>query len=273
MLTKYVKLWLLRAADNSITLTDKMTILLAPFSTLVIWLTGTKASSSVQETIAIAVAITVLLVATFRLVMAPYWLWRDDQADKARLTKSLDEERTQPDKHERRMIAEHTMKLRAELIDELAKSVALTEIAILGSETATALVPNIGTEFREVTIKTRRLINALSFDVPLRVSAYGLSLLSSEVTMLALKDEPLGDRWEKLQSLKKIVFRICHKKEVSEQNEIIAMVEAQNIIDGKPAEHTDANDVGARYDQLRSMLFENPELAEKLRERFGKQRT
>src|SRR3546814_3222828 len=62
MLGKYLRLWIMRAADNSVMLTDKLTILIVPFSTLVLWMTGTKMTESVQETLALGVAMTVVAV-------------------------------------------------------------------------------------------------------------------------------------------------------------------------------------------------------------------
>src|SRR3546814_10818423 len=92
MLGKYLRLWIMRAADNSVMLTDKLTILIVPFSTLVLWMTGTKMTESVQETLALGVAMTVVAVVLLRLGAASFWLWRDDQVEMRKQAASLKEE-------------------------------------------------------------------------------------------------------------------------------------------------------------------------------------
>jgi hypothetical protein len=253
-------------------LTDKLTILVAPFSTLGLWLTGAKATGTIQETMAIGVAFTVLAVALLRLTIAPYWLWRDDQAEKGRMAEALADEKNRPDRYEREMAASHTIKLRAELIDALAKSVAIAEIAAIGADNARAFMPNIDSDFRDVTIKTRQLINALSYDVTLRVCAHSLAILCSNMTMIGLNGQPVGDRWTKLQSLKKIVFRVSHKKETNEQTEIIAMLEAQNIVKDEITLSEPVAKPDTAFEQLRAMLSETPELANELRKHFKQPR-
>src|SRR3546814_16738249 len=74
------------------------------------------------------------------------------------------------------------------------------------------------------------LINALSYDVCLRICSYNLAVLLSRIMSNAIQKEPIGDDWSNLQKIKKVTFRILHKKEPNEEREMHSMLEVQNIM-------------------------------------------
>src|SRR3546814_12476305 len=128
MLGKYLRLWIMRAADNSVMLTDKLTILIVPCSTLVLWMTGTKMTESVQETLALGVAMTVVAVVLLRLGAASFWLWRDDQVEMRKQAASLKEELGRHGRMAREAAIAYTTKLRTELRENFAKKCVTIKI-------------------------------------------------------------------------------------------------------------------------------------------------
>src|SRR3546814_21164272 len=81
----------------------------------------------------------------------------------------------------------------------------------------------------EQTFRIRELINALSYDVCLRICSYNLAVLLSRIMSNAIQKEPIGDDWSNLQEIKKVTFRILHKKEPNEEREMLSMMEVQKI--------------------------------------------
>src|SRR3546814_6844914 len=56
----------------------------------------------------------------------------------------------------------------------------------------------------EQTFRIRELINALSYDVCLRICSYNLAVLLSRIMSNAIQKEPIGDDWSNLQKIKKV---------------------------------------------------------------------
>src|SRR3546814_15172707 len=85
-------------------------------------MSGTKMTESVQETLALGVAMTVVAVVLLRLGAASFWLWRDDQVEMRKQAASLKEELGRHDRLEREAAIAYTTKLRKELSEGFDKS-------------------------------------------------------------------------------------------------------------------------------------------------------
>jgi hypothetical protein len=255
MFLKYIGKLFARAADGTVLLTDRLTILLVPFATLALWAVGAKMTTSLQEALLLGVAITVLSVVALRLVAASYFLWKDDQSEKARLNVRLDQELSRPDRLERDAAHAYAIGLRNELGDVLAKSIACAEIVSF-TDNDTELKRRVLADYADNTIRTRQLANALSYDVPLRISAYELSRLASQLVLDGKKGS--AEDWSKLHSLKKLVFRLIHKKDANDHVELLTMLEVQNLVEST---HGASDEI---WDEVREMI-KDPEMLHKLR--------
>src|SRR3546814_12758119 len=101
MLGKYLRLCIMRAADTSVMLTDKLTILIVTFSTLDLWMTGTKMTESVQETLDLGVAMTVVARVLLSLGAAAFWLWLVDRVEIRKQERYTHENHGRPQRVER----------------------------------------------------------------------------------------------------------------------------------------------------------------------------
>jgi hypothetical protein len=265
---QYITAVLSRAAQGSVQLTDRLTILIVPFATLTVWALGAKMTSNVTETLAIGVAITVSVVVMLRLAAATYSLWKADHAEKARLQTALAAELDRPDRLEREAAITYTVHLRNELSDALAKAVAISELAYRHPDSK-ILRRDISGDSIDVHIRIRELINALSYDVPLRICAYNLSVLTSRIMFAAAQRKEASEDWERLQQLKKIVFRVLHKKEPNYELEMISMLEAQNLMesadDNAPGSFVSDDESNIEY--LRRHL-RDPDIAHEVRNKL-----
>lgn len=271
----FMYLWALfeRASQKSVLLTDRLTVLIVPFSTLVLWLAGAEMTDTLQETLLLGVAMTVLAVISLRLVAASYLLWREDQDEKKRLQRLLDG----PFQREKEASAEYVSRLRCELSDNLASIVANVELLMhKGHE-----LPVVRTELAQTYFaslrRTRELINALSYDVPTRIAAYHLSSLATKIGQRAVDGEDIGDLYDRLQELKKLAFRLIHKRDDGPLGEFVTMLEVQNICEGdehgRDGETTNdlppPDDPDLKVEWLREKI-KDPELRIALRERVSR---
>jgi hypothetical protein len=225
---------------------------------------GARMTSSVTETLAMGVAITVATVVVLRLAAATYFLWKADLAEKEKLQSLLTRELTRVDRSEREAASAYTIRLRTELSDVLAKTIACVEIACLLKD-GNEIKSTVQADSNAAHFRARELINALSYDLPLRVSAYNLTLLTSRMMLDSFDKPTCQDDLNKLQSIKKIVFRLLHKRDSNPTAELLTMLEVQNIM-GIVEDANDNVQVEGRgtLSQLRTML-RDPEVAHQLR--------
>src|SRR3546814_11610294 len=81
----------------------------------------------------------------------------------------------------------------------------------------------------------------------------------------AIQKEPIGDDWSNLQKIKKVTFRILHKKEPNEEREMLSMLEVQNIMGISDTLSPDSQI--ETMDDLRRAL-RDPKLADLMRNEF-----
>src|SRR3546814_20855561 len=81
----------------------------------------------------------------------------------------------------------------------------------------------------------------------------------------AIQKEPIGDDWSNLQKIKKVTFRILHKKEPNEEREMLSMLEVQNIMGIYDTLSPDSQI--ETMDDLRRAL-RHPKLADQMRNEF-----
>lgn len=195
----YIGLLFKRASQKSILLTDQLTILIVPFTTLMLWMAGAKMTATIQETLALGVAITVVIVVGLRLVAASYFVWKDDQARKAELRHELDD----PERQVSASLKAYTTDRRKELSEKLA---LLSAIANYKTE----FLPRFGiTEEKlgTLALEIDALINQLSYDANLRVAAIRLKEYCSELIA------GTNENRERLWAQRKLTFRLIHKED------------------------------------------------------------
>lgn len=248
---RYIGLLLNRAAQKSVLLTDRLTILIVPFSTLVLWLTGAKMTDTIQETVFVGVAITVAAVIVLRLIAASYFVWKEDRSKIVSLRKALDSPRFR----EKKVMNEHRLKLRKELGDRL--SFLITYAEARAKVVDSYVIYNEGEQrFAENFIRAKEIISQLSYDVALRVVCLNLVKLTTDIATNGLTDVTEQGRSASLDRLwaqRKLTFKLLHRQDVAE---ILTLAEVASLIN----EH--GEDFGSDVlDDLKTLLKENPWLA------------
>lgn len=257
MLLKYLGALLNRAAKGSITLTDRLTVLLVPFSTLVLWVSGVEMTNSLQETLLLGVAMTVIAVVILRLGAASYFLWKDDQADNLALRQALDA----PVRLVETEMRGFTTTLRKELSNALGALAAtatqpesVLSRDLVKSEDVWGLVRDVD-----------RIINQLSYDTATRIAA--IQFRNACVAIMA-KQKTEG-RWFYRQ--RQITFRILHKDDIV--NDLLSLMELEIELE-KRGESTLAESISANetvFEELKSLMSElgdryyDPVVREKLK--------
>jgi uncharacterized membrane protein len=153
--------------------------LIVPFSTLALWAAGAKMTSTIQETLALGVAMTVMIVVILRLVAASYFVWKSDQVEKGKLRRELND----PKRQVEASLKSYTTERRKLLSEKLGYLSALANyktgrLEMLG-QTSQSLM--------SLSIEIDSLINQLSYDVAVRVASirlkeYCMKLLADEST-------------------------------------------------------------------------------------------
>lgn len=255
MVLKYFGKLIARAAEGSVLLTDRLTILIVPFTTLLVWAFGAKMTTSLQETLLIGIAITVVAVVIFRLVAASYFLWKDDQTAKAELQKQLD----QPERDAEIAMMDFALEVRKELSRKLARLAALTS-----PETRQMFDDGVmESEFAELILSIDSLINQLSYDFPVRIAAlqlkdFCISIIAGEATR------------EKFWEQRKLTFSLLHKAD--HIADFMSLIELEILIEdrgGKVTPRADSEDdpVADLKDLVRKLgpNYHKPEIRESLK--------
>lgn len=236
MLGKYLKLWIMRAAENSVMLTDKLTILIVPFSTLVLWMTGTKMTNTIQETLALGVAITVIGVVILRLLAASYMLWRDDQKEKAELQKIIDA----PSRAVEASLKSYTADRRKLLSEKLSRLTAMAGYRSVDLSSKFGVSPD---ELHQLLLEIDALIDQLSYDVPLRIAAIRMKEYCIKLMGNAAEDK--GRLWAQ----RKITFQILHKDD--RISDLMSLIDIEIITE---EDYPDLKDQADIVVQLKEMV-------------------
>src|SRR3546814_10394838 len=102
----------------------------------------------------------------------------------------------------------------------------------------------------------------------MRISDWSSDVCSSDISRImynAIQKEPIGDDWSNLQKIKKVTFRILHKKEPNEERGMLSMLEVQNIMGISDTLSPDSQI--ETMDDLRRAL-RDPKLADLMRNEF-----
>ncbi len=248
---KYIGLLINRAAQKSVLLTDRLTILIVPFATLAIWIAGGKMTDTIQETLFLGVAITVMAVVVLRLVAASYFVWKEDRAAIARLEAVIKSPRFK----ETEGMNEHRLALRKELADCLAWLITFAE-ARASVRDAIVIYENGEMQYAAKFGRAREIISQLSYDVILRVSCLNLLTLTARIDERGLPDTNDRGRSVSLDRLweqRKLTFKLLHRQDV---DEVISLAQIENLIADHGEGFGDSAVLG-----LRDLLNEHPELA------------
>lgn len=224
MIRKFLRLWITRAAQDSVTLTDKLTVLIVPFSTLVIHLTGLQMTATIQETLALGVAASVIGVVVLRLLAAPYWIWMDDQRERGRLIHEI----SLPERQVEAAMKDYAVAVRQQLSEKLAQLVAMTHMASAkipfgGSlEAASAELLKLDTDIFALT-------SQLSYDMAVRISVINLRNLCFDLIRSPVPSEDRGPLIERLWKQRKLTFRILHKDH--RISELVSLMELEILLE------------------------------------------
>lgn len=236
----YVGLLLNRAAQNSVVLTDRLTVLIVPFATLGLWWAGAKMTASIQETLLLGVAITVLVVVALRLIAASYFVWKEDQLKKARLRAELDA----PGRQSEIAMADFVVSLRKALSDKLATLASLAARPPSWRDSAKD-EPLIKGLVKEID----KLINQLSYDTAVRIAAirfrqHCLRLITGEM-------KEGHHFWKHRQ----ITFRLLHKEDWI--SDIMSLMELEILLEqmGEKDFTEGADEIGA-IEELKQLMRE-----------------
>ncbi|QKG72377.1 hypothetical protein [Erythrobacter mangrovi] len=217
---KYLGLLFNRAAQKSVLLTDRLTILIVPFATLALWMAGAEMTDSVQETLFLGVAMTVLAVVVLRLVAASYFVWKEDQDEKEALVGEIE----RPERLLRADLRQFSLDNRKALSVALAK---LSAIANLKTEPMLQAGYSAD-QINKLVVEIDTLINQLSYDYRVRVAAlhfrdYCIDLISGE-----------RDGRDTLWERRKLVFKLLHKED--HVNDDLTLVELAIVIEDEDGE-------------------------------------
>lgn len=248
---RYLGLLLNRAAQKSVLLTDRLTILIVPFVTLIVWATGTQMTDSIQETMFLVVAIIVLSVGALRLIAASYLLWKDDQSKIEQLQQELDA----PVTREAAALWKHRVRLRKELGDCLGWLITFAEYAALNSDNPTLIDDMFPlSKYYDKYVRAREIISQLSYDVYLRVMCLNLLGLTTQVVQAHDDQEKAEKLIARLWTQRKLTFKFLHRQDV---HELFTLAEVENLI----AEY--GEDFGEGSDALRELretIAKNPSI-------------
>ena len=237
MLWKYLKLWIVRAAENSVMLTDKLTILIVPFSTLALSLMGTKMTSTVQETLALGVAMTVVAVVVLRLLAASYWLWKEDQNEKAELQRIINA----PSRSIEASLKSYTADRRMLLSEKLSKLTAMAGYRTIDLHSKFGITPD---DLHKLLLEIDSLIDQLSYDVPLRIAS--IRMKEYCVNLMANVAEDNGRLWAQ----RKLTFQILHKDD--RISDLMSLVDIEILTEQDYPDLSDRNDI---LMQLKDMVI------------------
>lgn len=249
---KYLGMLLNRAAQKSVLLTDRLTILIVPFATLGLWLVGTEMTDSIQEALFLGIAIAVVAVVVLRLIAASYFVWKEDQYRKATLRAEIE----RPERQAEASMKEYTIDLRRRLSGALGKlsAYAVYPVEVLEHHEEFEELPKLITEIDA-------LIHQLSYDFPVRISAicfrdYCLSILH--------KGESPGEHfWEQ----RRLTFRLLHKED--SVVDYITLMELEILLEDAGLKADNQDDVVGEFKALMRQLgdgFRDPEVQNDLRQ-------
>ncbi|MBB6124057.1 hypothetical protein FHS92_001786 [Sphingobium subterraneum] len=203
-------------------------------------------TDTIQETLALGVAITVMTVVVLRLLAAPFWIWCDDQSDKKRLNSELE----RPERESEAVMKAFSVDLRKQLSNQLGRLVAMTHMSRaklpFGGKLDEAM-----DEFMELDISVTALASQLSYETPTRVAA--IQLRDHCFDILTDKERS-KDFYSLLWEHRKLTFRIIHGEH--HINEMVSLIELEILLEklGKSLNSKSASESVQKADTLISEL-------------------
>lgn len=248
---RYLGLVINRSAQNSILLTDRLSILIVPFATLAMWSVGAKMTDTIQETLFLGVGITVLAVVVLRLLAAPYWLWCDDQAAKKKLTAEIE----RPEREIEAAMKAFTLELRKRLSEQLGKLVSMTHFASAKFPFG-GKVEKAADDLLELDQSIHALVSQLSYDMPLRIACLQLRAYCFQLIHAKLRadDAALDMLWKQ----RKLTFRILHRDH--QIDEIVSLIELEILLEEQGKSLSPTGQTG----EAESLIAEMKEMLKKI---------
>jgi hypothetical protein len=200
--------------------TDGMQIVAASLVPLLAPYLGIKNPSQANSEVLAYIGMAVLALILIRLLCAPYYIWKEDQATIDRLVAELEA----PERRAQASMEEHRDALRRELGDKLADLVAFTEAARVPMVLATYS----GDHLAKTTTRIAELISQLSYDVTLRVASINLQGLCLNIMREIHEGNPCEALIERLWRQRKLTFKIIHRQD--DIHEIYSLAELENLI-------------------------------------------
>jgi hypothetical protein len=205
--------------------TDAMQILAASLVPMIAPYLGVQNPSQANSEVLAYIGMAILALVVIRLLSAPYFIWREDQAEIRELRHELDA----PDRREMEAGLDHRIALRRELAEKLAKLISVAQM----SQTPEMLEMAYGhrkNELGETTARISEIITALSYDVALRVTCLNLEQLCWKIIQKAGQKEDISADLTRLWAQRKLTFRLLHRDD--EVNDMVTMIEIENLIEG-----------------------------------------
>lgn len=161
---------------------------------------------------------------TLRLVAAPYYLWKEDQAEINRLREEAD----WPNRYETESSLKYRLELRNELSEKLAKFITMAEFSTV-PETMELFYGTRSDEISTTRIRINEIISALSYDVSLRVTCINLRGLCEKIMLASVRGEETSGLLARLWTQRKLTFRLLQRTD--EVNDLVTMTEIAILIE------------------------------------------
>jgi len=252
---------------RSIVLTDRAAILIGPLVTSYFSLRGGPMPEGLDGLIAIGVVITAGAALLARFVSAPFVIWKRDQSQIKRMQSELD----RPVRRLREAAQEHKIALRRELGDCIARIIAYVEMTqisdiFLGEQAKFTKV------YRDDILRSREIINALSYDVVLRVCCLNIIELCTKLASRIDTKHDISGLLDRLWAQRKLTFRLLHH---DFPNDALALAQIENLIEEhgetfRPHQKAEgeAAELEDEMAEFRQLLRKYPDLAGKLEARL-----
>lgn len=204
--------------------TDAMQVVAASAIPLLAPYLGIKNPTQVSSEVLAYIGMAALALIAIRILSAPYFIWKEDQ----NLIEEQREELEAPDRREIEAGLEHRILLRRELVEKMAKLVAMAGLA-QAPKGLEAAYRHRETEMVETTTRISEIVSAMAYDVPLRVCSLNLQTLCLNIMSKASKGEPIDKDIERLWAQRKLTFRLLQRDD--EVNDFMTMLEIENLIE------------------------------------------
>lgn len=242
-----------KALAPTIRAIDVLGFTIPPIVAAYYWLIGRTMPEAMGQAIGLWILGGGLAFVILRVLSAPYFVWKEDQAAIAELRSTL----AAPQTREAAELWKHRLELRRELGECLGWIITFSEYATSNSGNPKILDQMYSSkECFAKEIRAREIISQLSYDVPLRVMSLNLLKLTSAIIRSHSNPTKANALIERLWAQRKLTFRFLHRQDL---HELITLAEVENLI----AEYGEGFGESG-LSEIRKLISENPEVLRSL---------